>query len=45
VVHRFGAVTDEVLHYLEHNPDLALWVYTPLLSGRYTRADKPLPTE
>ncbi len=24
VVHRFGAVTDEVLHYLEHHPDMAL---------------------
>jgi aryl-alcohol dehydrogenase-like predicted oxidoreductase len=45
VVHRFGAVTDEVLHYVEHHPDMALWAYTPLLSGRYTRADKPLPTE
>ncbi|MFE7644285.1 aldo/keto reductase [Streptomyces phaeoluteigriseus] len=45
VVHRFGAVSDEVLHYLEHHPDLELWAYTPLLSGRYTRADKPLPTE
>ncbi|MET7656507.1 aldo/keto reductase [Streptomyces sp. NPDC005486] len=45
VVHRFGAVTDEVLHYLEHHPDMALWAYTPLLSGGYTRADKPLPTE
>jgi aryl-alcohol dehydrogenase-like predicted oxidoreductase len=45
VVHRFGAVTDEVLHYLEHHPDMALWAYTPLLSGRYTRTDKPLPTE
>ena len=42
---RFGAVTDEVLHYLEHHPDMALWAYTPLLSGRYTRADKPLPAE
>ncbi|GAB2967482.1 aldo/keto reductase [Saccharothrix stipae] len=40
---RFGAVTDEVIHYLEHHPDMALWTYTPLLSGRYTRADKPLP--
>jgi aryl-alcohol dehydrogenase-like predicted oxidoreductase len=39
---RFGAVTDEVLHYLEHHPDMALWAYTPLLSGSYTRADKPL---
>lgn len=45
VVHRFGAVTDEVLHYLEHHPDMALWAYTPLLSGRYTRADRPLPAE
>jgi aryl-alcohol dehydrogenase-like predicted oxidoreductase len=42
---RFGAVTNEVLHYLEHNPDMALWAYTPLLSGGYTRADKPLPAE
>jgi len=45
VVHRFGAVTDEVLHYLEHNPDMTLWAYTPLLSGAYTRTDKPLPAE
>ncbi|GAA2109913.1 aldo/keto reductase [Actinomadura alba] len=45
VVHRFGAVTDEVLHYLEHHPDMALWAYSSLLSGRYTRADKPLPAE
>ncbi|OLF06412.1 aldo/keto reductase [Actinophytocola xanthii] len=42
VVHRFGAVSDEVLHYLEHHPEMTLWAYTPLLSGRYTRADKPL---
>lgn len=39
---RFGAVTDEVLHYVEHHPDVALWSYTPLLSGSYTRDDKPL---
>lgn len=39
---RFGALSDEVLHYLEHHPDVALWAYTPLLSGGYTRADKPL---
>jgi aryl-alcohol dehydrogenase-like predicted oxidoreductase len=45
VVHRFGAVTDEVLHYLEHHPDMTLWAYTPLLSGSYTRTDKPLPAE
>ncbi|MEV1117830.1 aldo/keto reductase [Actinosynnema sp. NPDC049800] len=45
VVHRFGAVSDEVIHYLEHHSDMALWSYTPLLSGRYTRTDKPLPAE
>ncbi|WP_133909468.1 aldo/keto reductase [Actinophytocola oryzae] len=45
VVHRFGAATDEVIHYLEHNPDMALWAYTPLLSGSYTRTDKPLAPE
>lgn len=45
VAHRFGAVADEVLHYLEHHPDMALWAYTPLLSGGYTRSDKPLPAE
>ncbi|MFI0814771.1 aldo/keto reductase [Streptomyces sp. NPDC021098] len=43
--HRFAAVTDEVIHYLEHHQDLALWAYTPLLSGRYTRMDRPLPQE
>jgi aryl-alcohol dehydrogenase-like predicted oxidoreductase len=45
VVHRFGAVSDEVLHYLEHHPDMTLWAYTPVLSGSYTRADKPLAPE
>ncbi|WP_433890644.1 aldo/keto reductase [Streptomyces sp. CA-111067] len=45
VSHRFGAVTDEVLHYLEQHQDMALWAYTPLLSGGYTRPDKPLPPE
>ncbi|MGV9557333.1 aldo/keto reductase [Streptomyces sp. NPDC003522] len=45
VVHRFGAATDEVLHHLEHHPDMSLWAYTPLLGGRYTRADRPLPAE
>ncbi|SHN36807.1 Predicted oxidoreductase [Actinacidiphila paucisporea] len=45
VAHRFGAVSDEVLHYLQAYPDIALWAYTPLLSGGYTRADKPLPAQ
>ena len=42
---RFGPVTDEVLHYLAHHPDMTLWAYTPLLSGGYTRDDKPLAPE
>lgn len=45
VVHRHGEVTDELIHYLEHNSDMTLWAYTPLLSGSYTRADKPLKPE
>lgn len=45
VRHRFGVVGDEVLHYLEHHPDIALWACTPLLNGRYTRPDRPLPAE
>lgn len=40
---RFGPVTNEVLHYVEHHPDMALWAYTPLLSGSYTH--KPLADE
>jgi len=40
---RFGPVTNEVLHYVEHHPDMALWAYTPLLSGSYTH--KPLAAE
>ncbi|MEO3819286.1 aldo/keto reductase [Plantactinospora sp. B24E8] len=45
VVHRFGAVSDEVVDYLECHPEMGLWAYTPLLSGQYTRSDKPLPSE
>lgn len=45
VAHRFGAVTDEVLHYLEHHREVALWAYAPLLGGGYTRPEKPLPAE
>ncbi|AVT28320.1 MULTISPECIES: aldo/keto reductase [unclassified Plantactinospora] len=45
VVHRFGAVSDEVVDYLESHPEMSLWAYTPLLGGQYTRADKPLPPE
>jgi aryl-alcohol dehydrogenase-like predicted oxidoreductase len=35
-------VTDEALDYVRSEPDLDLWVYTPLLAGAYTRTDKPL---
>jgi aryl-alcohol dehydrogenase-like predicted oxidoreductase len=42
---RFGSVTNEVLHYVEQHAEMALWAYTPLLSGAYTRADKPLAAE
>ncbi|MFG1805119.1 aldo/keto reductase [Streptomyces sp. NPDC049040] len=45
VSHRFGEVTDEARHYLEHHQEMALWAYTPLLGGGYTRTDKPLPAE
>lgn len=41
--HRFGWVTDEVLDYVGSEPELALWAYTPLLNGSYTRDDRPFP--
>ncbi|MEO3799760.1 aldo/keto reductase [Nonomuraea sp. B1E8] len=40
--HRFGWVTDEVLDYVSSEPEVALWAYTPLLNGSYTRDDRPL---
>lgn len=41
---RFGHVTDETLDYAQ-TEGLALWAYTPLLNGSYTRADRPLGEE
>jgi aryl-alcohol dehydrogenase-like predicted oxidoreductase len=41
--HRFGFVTDETLDYLDENPGLDLWVYSPLIQGSYDRADRPFP--
>jgi aryl-alcohol dehydrogenase-like predicted oxidoreductase len=41
--HRFGWVTDEILDYVGSDRELALWVYTPLINGSYTRDDRPLP--
>jgi aryl-alcohol dehydrogenase-like predicted oxidoreductase len=31
------------LDYIRHDKDLALWAYTSLLSGSYTRPERPLP--
>ncbi|MEV4253576.1 aldo/keto reductase [Spirillospora sp. NPDC049652] len=39
--HRLGWVTDETLDYVASEDDLALWAYTPLLNGAYTRDDRP----
>ncbi|GAA4315843.1 aldo/keto reductase [Streptomyces venetus] len=41
--HRFGWVTEEVIDYVDSEPDLSLWVYTALLHGLYSRPDQPLP--
>ncbi|MBC6461300.1 aldo/keto reductase [Actinomadura sp. HBU206391] len=40
--HMHGNVTAEVLDYVRTEPDVSLWAYGSLLSGAYTRADKPL---
>ncbi|MBC6463941.1 aldo/keto reductase [Actinomadura alba] len=40
--HGHGDVTAEVLDYVRTEPDMSLWAYSPLLTGAYTRADKPL---
>ncbi|ACZ86254.1 aldo/keto reductase [Streptosporangium roseum] len=41
--HRFGWVTDEIVDYVQSDPELSLWAYTALLGGAYTRPDRPLP--
>ncbi len=43
VNHRFAWVTDEVVDYVDSEPELSLWVYTALLNGFYGRSDRPLP--
>ena len=35
-------VTDDTLDYLTEHPDVALWAYSTLLSGAYTRDDRPI---
>ena len=39
---QIGVAGPDLLAYADENPDLALVAYSPLLSGGYTRADKPL---
>ncbi len=36
-------VSPEILDYVRSEGDLALWAYTPLINGSYTRSDRPLP--
>ena len=36
---------DDLLEYCIENPDVTLLAYSPLLSGAYTREDRPLPDE
>lgn len=39
--HQLASV--EALDYVRSDPELALWAYTPLMTGAYTRPDRPLP--
>jgi aryl-alcohol dehydrogenase-like predicted oxidoreductase len=39
--HQF--VTEEVLDYVRGDPELSLWAYSALISGAYTRPDRPMP--
>jgi aryl-alcohol dehydrogenase-like predicted oxidoreductase len=41
--HPFGFVTPETVDYLAEQPELELWVYSPLLQGGYDRADRSIP--
>jgi aryl-alcohol dehydrogenase-like predicted oxidoreductase len=40
--HRFGRLTDEALDLAATEPEIMLWAYSPLMSGAYERADRPL---
>ncbi len=41
--HPFGRMTQDALDYAAAEPDTMLWAYSPLMSGAYERADRPLP--
>ncbi|MEU6591135.1 aldo/keto reductase [Streptomyces sp. NPDC046881] len=40
-----GGADAQLLSYLRAEPELTLVAYSPLLTGAYTRADKPLPRD
>ncbi|MGQ4420068.1 aldo/keto reductase [Streptomyces sp. SAS_269] len=40
-----GGADAQLLSYLRAEPELTLVAYSPLLTGAYTRADKPLPPD
>lgn len=40
-----GGADAQLLNYLRAEPQLTLVAYSPLLTGAYTRADKPLPPD
>lgn len=38
--HRFGMVTDEMIDYVDTNPGMWLWAYSPLLEGAYAKPER-----
>lgn len=42
---QLGVAGGDLLDYVRHEPSLTLVAYSPLLSGAYVRADKPLGAE
>ncbi len=40
-----GGADAQILNYLRAEPELTLVAYSPLLTGAYTRPDKPLPPD
>lgn len=40
---RFGWVTEETRDYVERNPGIDVWAYSPLIQGAFDRVDRPLP--
>jgi aryl-alcohol dehydrogenase-like predicted oxidoreductase len=40
-----GALSADLLSYMRAEPQLTMVAYSPLLKGRYARADKPMPAE